>query len=46
MMKGVQILERRMVRRLWTDRRYPLSIKIRPEMRAPVELTFKSLSKR
>jgi hypothetical protein len=46
MIKGVQTLERRMVSRLWTDKRYPLSIKIRPEMRAPVEFTLKSLRKR
>jgi hypothetical protein len=46
MIKGVQMTERRMVRRLWTDRRYPPSIKIKPERSDPVGLTLKSLSRK
>jgi hypothetical protein len=46
MMRGVQTLERRIVNRLWTDRRYPLNMNINPEIRAPVELTLRSLRRR
>jgi hypothetical protein len=40
------MLDRRIVSKLWTERRYPLSIKISPEIRDPIGLTFKSLRKR
>jgi hypothetical protein len=46
MIKGIQTLERRVVNMLWTERRYPLSIKISPEIRDPAELASKSLRRR
>ena len=35
MIKGVQTLDKRIVNRLWTDKKYPLSIKIKPETKSP-----------